>query len=202
MYDRQTDTLWSQLTGEPVFGPLVAKKLAPLRVLPLTVTTWREWLAMHPRTRVLSLETGYDRSYLPGAAYGKYFASPDLMFPVWKKTSSPLAIKEWVLVVNVESARKIYPVEALDRAALVHDRVGGRDVVLVGERAYFSGGRRFRRDGAELVDVATGDRFAVGEEGLLSSAGERLARVPSHRAFWFGAYAFYPGTEVWEPDGE
>lgn len=198
MYDRQTETLWSQLTGEPVLGSLVAKKLKPLRVLPVTVTTWREWQARHPRTRVLSLETGFDRDYRPGAAYGKYFASPDTMFPVWKKAPSSLAVKDWVVVVNIDSARKIYPLAALDRAGLVHDRVGGQDIVLIGERAYHSGGRRFRRDKEMLIDIATGEPFDVTEEALLSSRGSRLSRVPSHRAFWFGAYAFYPGTELWQ----
>ena len=200
MYDRQTGTLWSQLTGEPVLGPLLSKRIAPLRVLPLTSTTWREWLAKHPRTRVLRLETGYDRDYRPGAAYGKYFASPDTMFPVWKKPPASLEVKDWVLVVNVGSVRKIYPVGELAQMALVHDRVGGREIVLVGERAYFSDGRRFDRRGNALVDVATGESFTIEEERLAPAEGEGLPRVPAHRAFWFGAYAFYPGTEVWQPD--
>lgn len=187
MYDRQTNTLWSQLTGEPVMGPLVAKKLPPLRVLPLTVTTWREWFAKHPKTRVLSMETGYDRDYRPGAAYGKYFASPDLMFPVWKKVPSSLAAKEWVLVVNVGGARKIYPIDDLPK--VLHDRVGQTDIVLISERAYESRGRRFAED----------DDFTITEEALIASDGTRLPRVPSHRAFWFGAAASYPGTEVWQP---
>lgn len=199
MYDRQTQTLWSQLTGEPVFGPLVAKKLKPLRVLPVTVTSWRDWLSKHPQTRVLSLETGYKRDYRPGAAYGNYFASPGTMFPVWKTSPPFLKLKDWVLVVNIESVRKVYPIEELERARLVHDRVGGRDIVLVGERAYSSGGRRFRLEGKRLVDEATGERFGIHEQGLVSLSGESLARVPSHRAFWFGAYAFYPGTELWQP---
>lgn len=202
MYDRQTQTLWSQLTGEPVLGPLAATGLAPLRVLPLTATPWREWKAMHPRTRVLSLETGYERDYRPGAAYGKYFASPETMFPVWKKPPSDLAVKDWVLVVVVEAARKIYPVDALARAGLVHDRIADRDIVLVEERAFETGGRRFRREAAQLVDTANEESFAMTEEALVSASGTRLRRLPSHRAFWFGAYAFYPGTALWQPSGE
>lgn len=200
MYDRQTGTLWSQLTGEPVFGRLVASRMSPLRVLAVTVTTWREWLAMHPRTKVLSLDTGYDRNYRPGAAYGKYLASPDTMFPVWKKAPASLAVKDWVLVVNVASTRKIYPIKELLGRELVHDRVAGQELVLLGERAYFSRGRRFERRGSDLADIATGERFVVEEERLVSATGESLPRIPAHRAFWFGAYAFYPGTEVWQPD--
>lgn len=199
MYDRQTGTLWSQLTGEPVFGSLVSKTIAPLHVLPLTITTWSEWLAKHPRTRVLDLNTGYERDYRPGAAYGKYFASPNTMFPVWKKPDAVLAIKDWVLVVNVASVRKIYPIAELARRALIHDRVAGRDIVLIGERVYFRDGRRLERRGDELVDAASGESFTIEEERLVSGTTS-LERVPSHRAFWFGASAFYPGTELWQAD--
>lgn len=197
MYDRQTQTLWSQLTGEPVLGPLVSRRIAPLRVLPLLSTTWREWLTRNPGTRVLSLRTGHVRDYRPGAAYGKYLASPGTMFPVWKKAPDTLEVKEWVLVVNVEGSRKIYPIDELQRAGLVHDRIGVHEVVLVMERAYFTAGRRFRRDGEVLEDQISGERFLIGEEELVSPGGTRLKRLPAHRAFWFGAYAFYPGTEVW-----
>lgn len=42
IYDWQTNSLWSHLTGEPVIGPLVGKGKT-LTVLPLTITTWWEW---------------------------------------------------------------------------------------------------------------------------------------------------------------
>jgi len=199
MYDRQTQTLWSQLTGEPVFGSLVTKKLQPLRVLPLTVTTWGEWRTMHPQTKVLSRRTGFDRDYRPGAAYGAYFASPELMFPVWKRVPSSLAAKDWVLVVSVGSARRIYPLDDLPKGAPVHDRIGETEIVVAGERAYLSGGRKFRLEGNVLIDGESEERFAIREDALVAPSGERLARLASHRAFWFGAAAFYPGTEVWEP---
>jgi hypothetical protein len=200
MYDRQTSTLWSQLTGEPVVGALVGKA-APLRVLPLTVTTWREWREKHPRTRVLSLETGHVRDYTPGAAYGKYVASRETMFPVWKRpAASPLAPKDWVLVVSAGPVRRIYPLEALSRAGLVHDRIGDQEVVLAGERAYAADGRRMEMRGGQLVDATTGERFTIEEERLAGASGTTLPRLPAHRAFWFGAYAFYPGTEVWQPE--
>src|SRR5262249_49792247 len=52
MLDRQTRTLWSNLTGEPVLGPLAASGFR-LQILPLTVTTWGEWRSRHPATTVL-----------------------------------------------------------------------------------------------------------------------------------------------------
>ena len=49
MYDEATLSLWSNLTGEPVAGALVGRRIA-LPMLPLTVTTWGDWKARHPNT--------------------------------------------------------------------------------------------------------------------------------------------------------
>ncbi len=53
MYDRQTDSLWSQLLGEAVQGEMVGTKL---EFLPAWMTTWEEWKALHPNT--LALDKG------------------------------------------------------------------------------------------------------------------------------------------------
>ena len=83
MYDRQTRTLWNQLTGEPVLGELVGEDVG-LTILPIVLTSWKSWLEQHPDTLVLSLNTQFGRTYELGAAYGNYFASSDTMFPVWQ----------------------------------------------------------------------------------------------------------------------
>ena len=50
MYDRETGSLWSQLAGEAVHGPM---KGTPLEVVPAIQTTWKHWREMHPETRVV-----------------------------------------------------------------------------------------------------------------------------------------------------
>jgi hypothetical protein len=211
MYDHQTNSLWSNLSGEPVLGPLVGRGKR-LRILPLSVTSWGEWRERHPETRVLSLATGYRRDYRPGAAYGKYFASPDPMFPVWKRApeGEGLAPKAWLWAVQLEDGRrKAYPLDELLRRPILHDEVRGTPVLLLTDpesesvRVYETGGRRFRPDGAGgLVDEATGQAFEVGEEALRAEDGTRLGRLGGHRAYWFGWYAFFPGTELYRPGDE
>ncbi len=39
MYDRQTESLWSQIRREAVAGPITGEKL---KVLPSTLTTWEK----------------------------------------------------------------------------------------------------------------------------------------------------------------
>jgi hypothetical protein len=47
--DRQTNTLWSQMWGEPVLGPLAESGIR-LKALPLVATTWGDWRRTHPHT--------------------------------------------------------------------------------------------------------------------------------------------------------
>ena len=55
MYDQATQCLWNQFTGRPVVGPLTGSGIE-LEVLPVTIASWRDWLAAQPKTKVLSLD--------------------------------------------------------------------------------------------------------------------------------------------------
>ena len=87
MYDRLTNSLWNQLTSEPVIGPLWDSGIK-LDFFPVILTTWEEWLELHPDTTVLDQETGlYPAAFYapeedPQAIYYAYFNAPETMFPV------------------------------------------------------------------------------------------------------------------------
>lgn len=129
MYDRQTNTLWNHLTGEPVIGKLATSGIR-LERLPIVVTTWGAWKRQHPATTVLDPETGHLRPYTPGAAYGRYFASTRTMFPVWRRNSL-LHDKARVFTLLIDGRPKAYALEAIDRAGgVVNDCFAGRDLVV------------------------------------------------------------------------
>ena len=54
MYDRQTDSLWGQIIGEAIQGPM---KGTTLEFIPAIHTTWEDWKRLHPDT--LALRKGY-----------------------------------------------------------------------------------------------------------------------------------------------
>ncbi len=206
MYDRQGYSLWSNLTGEPVVGRLAGSP-ARLAVLPMTLTTWRDWVERHPATRVLDLEAlrrQYPFDYRPGAADR---ARAGVSFPVWLR-SDRLAGDDEVFTLRLGGAAKAYPVAAVLAAGVVNDELGGEPLVLVGDpgseavRAYRRGVHRFRAAPAagRLLDEE-GRAWRVAEGGLEPPAAELepLERLAGHVAFWFGWYAFYPQTEVWAP---
>ena len=129
MYDRATNTLWNQLTGEPVIGKLVGSKIK-LTVLPVVLTSWAEWKRQHPDTKVLDINTGYERPYQVGATYGRYFASPGTMFPVWLQRRA-LARKARIYAIQIDGRAKAYPLDALNRAGgVVNDTLGSYPLVV------------------------------------------------------------------------
>ena len=194
MYDRQTDSLWDQFTGQPVSGALYRSGIT-LNVLPLVTTKWAAWRARHPQTKVLSLVTGYQRDYGPGVAYREYFGSPDLMFPAALR-SDGLAQKDVVFGIRAPGGVKAWPLSRFLPGRVINDRVGFLDVVVFGDaatrsvRAYDSGGRRFAA-GATDDELREADqsgvdrRWKVTEAALVGPNGETLPRLPGHLAYWF-----------------
>ncbi|HEY2738765.1 MAG TPA: DUF3179 domain-containing protein [Thermoanaerobaculia bacterium] len=210
MIDRATQTLWLQITGEPVLGPLAANP-APLTMLPLTLTTWGAWKRLHPDTTVLQLTAAFGARwgyrYTPGAAD---LAREGVAFPVWQR-SRLLEQNELVFGVRVLDRAKAWPVNKIIQEGVLNDRLGRQEdtnLVLLGDpdsravRAYRRTGHTFKAgpDPSTVLDEA-GRPWVVTEESLLPPAGAEdakpLARLPGHVAFWFAWFGFHPQTEVW-----
>ena len=216
MYDQATRTLWNQFTGKPVFGPL-ADSDVELERLPSVLTSWAAWIEQHPETKVLSLDTGYERPYELGAAYGQYFSSDTTLFPVWQRRDD-LTAKERVFGLETDGIAKAYPLGKLVEQRVVNDEHAGQPVVLIASRgtvdvwpdpaSYEAGGevRAFER-GTHTFAASTrqnrltdetGVSWELTEDALVGPAQQRLERLDGHLAYWFGWYAFYPRTELYE----
>ena len=104
LYDRETETLWSQILSKAVSGRLVDKKL---EVIPSSHTSWQAWKKKHPNTKVLSNETGFVRDY-QRSPYGTYDSDVSTYFPVEFK-SKKYHPKERVLGISLKGQHKVYP---------------------------------------------------------------------------------------------
>jgi len=96
LYDRGTLSLWSQLLSKAVSGPLKGRHLD---ALPVMHTSWADWRARHPRTVVLSRDTGFPRDY-GRDPYAAYAESERIMFPVGR-TNRSLHPKERVIGISL-----------------------------------------------------------------------------------------------------
>ncbi len=127
LYDRKTDSLWSQIKGKAVTGPLMG---ARLKLLSSTQTTWREWKKTHPETLVLSQNTGYSRDY-DRDPYMGYYTSSRLMFGV-KNRNQAYHPKERVLGLELGGKFKAYPFSELAKAKQpVTDKLNGATVTVI-----------------------------------------------------------------------
>ena len=143
LFDRQTESLWSQMMSQAISGPMRGERL---QMLPLVHTSWSEWLAEHPQTLVLSRNTGFSRDYNRDP-YAGYVDSKGVWFPVAKKDPR-YHPKERVLGVELEGRFKAYPFAELSASSSeIRDRFANRDLTLrynpkgPSARVYDAGGK-------------------------------------------------------------
>lgn len=167
LYDRATQSLWSQIMQTAISGPLVGTRL---RSVPLTHTSWGDWRRRHPATEVLSADTGFARDYARDP-YDGYERVQKLMFDVQHRDDR-FPPKEWVLGIEVNGTYKAYPFSVLahtvDAGGELRDTVAGRPLRIRYDRAHGT---------AEAFD-AQGRAW------------------PGTMAFWFAWVAFHPRTDV------
>ncbi|MBI2449345.1 DUF3179 domain-containing protein [Candidatus Pacearchaeota archaeon] len=103
MYDRQTDSLWSQVLGGAIKGPL---KGTYLQIYPSSIIEFGEAKKLYPDMKVLSAETGYSRNYQINP-YSGYETSDDIWFGV-EYDDRRLEPKEIIYTISVDGVFKAY----------------------------------------------------------------------------------------------
>jgi len=127
LYDRATDSLWSQLLSKAISGKL---KGVELEMLNLTHTSWQAWQEQYPQTLILSDKTGYKRDY-SHSPYGNYEQSQSLYFPV-KKLNLEYHPKEYVLGLKLSGKQKVYPFAQLAKLKSPYkDSFAGKEVTII-----------------------------------------------------------------------
>ncbi len=126
LYDRNTESLWSQILGKAISGTASGKGL---EYIPTLFTTWKKWKEMYPNTTVLSTNTGYIRDYSRDP-YDGYENTEQLMFPV-KNKSDVLPAKENVIGIEMNGHFRAYPYSALKKKkAEFSDEINGETIVI------------------------------------------------------------------------
>ncbi|VAW59406.1 hypothetical protein MNBD_GAMMA11-3260 [hydrothermal vent metagenome] len=125
LYDRATESLWSQIMAQAISGKRKGEKLSMLVV---ENTHWENWLKKHPNTLVLSTRTGFGRDY-NRSPYGSYDSSGALYFPV-SSQSRRYHPKEKVIGIQINENFKAYPFVELSKSGsrIISDEVGGEKI--------------------------------------------------------------------------
>ena len=167
LYDRQTESLWSQLLEKAVSGPFKAQNLT---LLPSMHTTFEHWLQLHPESLVLSENTGFKRDY-DRDPYQGYSETKRLYFDVSNTSAHSLHPKQWVLGLKLNEVSKAYPLNILKEGKLsrVIEEIDGQQVIIE-------------------YNQQANTAFATDLEGNV---------LPTVLSYWFAWYTFNPQTQLY-----
>ena len=207
LYDRETDSNWSQMLNLCVNGELTGKEATPIHVVE---TTWQTWKQLYPQSLILSTDTGYSRDYSI-YPYGNYKTSDSLLFSV-SNLDSRLHKKERVHGIIVGEKTRVYPINTFDDPIkVINETFNDVQIVVAGsaEKNFAVSFERKLPDGTLLSfnpvegelpvimmdnEGTKWDIFGNGISGPRASI--KLTPTSSFIAYWFAWAAFYPGAEI------
>lgn len=222
LYDRQTRSYWLHYSGVCVNGRMAGTQL---ELLPVSVTSFREFKSSFPQGRVLSRYTGHRRRYgrNPYVGYGRPDERP-LLF-LGEELDNRVLPKEKVIGVKSNHRVMAYPYSLFygQNREVIHDELEGLEIVV-----FFARGTNSPLDAASISfsrDIGSGGvyspyvggerlHFYAGEEGFLDKQtgstwsmlgkclqgrykGRELKVIKHHDTFWFAWSTFFPETQVY-----
>jgi hypothetical protein len=170
MYDRKTDSYWSQVLGEAIVGEMTGTKLD---VLPSDLVRFGAWKAMHQNGQVLSQNTGATRLY-GSSPYGGYFNVTGFAYAMASTKDERMSRDTFVFGIEIDDETKAYATDLIQERGEAVDEFAGKTIVL--------------RYDAELEVSRMFERRSDGTE----------KRINPISGFWFSWVTAHPDTEVWE----
>ncbi len=214
MYDRETDSLWQQITGEAIVGTLTGKRLP---VITGRTVPFKDFAESFPKGEVLARPAGssapYGTSLYSGYEFGRQSRTPGAL-----AVAPGIAPLDRVLLLVRDEDQVAYSFEALQAQGVWENKIAGDRVVIffdsdlqsamdrkqitesraVGAAAayfpYLDGKLlRFKRKRGEIIDKETKSTWNVLGQAIAGPlAGRRLEPLPSATMFAFAAATFYP----------
>ena len=228
MYDRSSETLWQQFTGEGIVGQYTGERLT---FLPSSIVSFSDFRAGFPDGKVLSINTGFGSAYTGNSyeAYDQIGQDPYLFLDFDgevqdKEIDRRLPAMERVVSISSEDLDIAYPLSILSEVGVINDTQGDVDLVIfhtfgtssafyntfaqrfddVGATGAFSPILKgqmltFSKEGDDIVDDQTGTLWNILGQGIEGPlTGEQLEAIIHGDHFWFSWAAFKPDTLLYE----
>ena len=204
MYDRQTDSLWSQFLGEAIKGPHEGKKLD---LVPSQLTRWSAWMEEYPDTLALDIHGPAFDQYL------NYYVGPSAGILGQSNRDERLLSKDLVVGIVGGDSQRAYAHKHLTKPRVLNDAFEGSEIVVAidlnsGSTGVFDRTVEGRTltfvqgdEPEQMSDVETGSSWSK-LSGLATGGdmqGKRLEPFPYFNAFWFGWSDYFPNTELYDP---
>ncbi len=182
-YDHTTGSVWSQVWGQSIAGPL---KGTTLDLIPASIVPWGTWQTEHPNTLAMINDKG-------GFFGGR----------------QQLARDGWVVGITLGEYSKAYHYPALAEVGVINDFIGPYPITLYTDPDSRNVHAYLRQvddtvltlaladNGQHLVDAETGSRWDISrglaQEGALQ--GQTMLLVPYISSFDWAWLDFYPNSE-------
>ena len=221
MYDRQTESLWQQFTGEAIVGVMTGQQLM---MIPSGLIGFEQFQAAYPAGKILSKETGYSREYgrNPYPGYDDIRNNPFLFRDPLDERLPAMAR---VVTVSDGKYHNAYPVELLEKLRVIHHQLGNQAVVIFHQDGVSSALDTTRIANGDdvgatgvfvplvgkqeltfikergFVDEQTGSHWNIVGQAILGPLkGKQLERLVHADQFWFSWGAFRPDTLIYQVD--
>jgi hypothetical protein len=142
MYDRDTESLWQQITGEAIVGDMVG---SALKSVPAQIVSFGQFRSAYENGLVLSRNTGFQRNYgrNPYLGYDDISKRP---FMYRGQNDDRLQPMEKVVTVTINSESRAYQYTVTQQRRVINDKVGGRQIVV-----FHADGAASALDGPEIA---------------------------------------------------
>ena len=222
MWDRQSETLWQQISGTGVIGEYAGTELT---LVPTSIVSFGDFSATHPDGLSLSRETGFGTNYgtNPYTGYSSGAGPIPAFFP--EELDDRLPPMARVVSVIDGDAVTAYPFSAVSETGLIADQVGDLSIAIfwggattdaldeqsianseqIGSAiAYLAEfedqSLTFTANGDDtFTDAETGATWNLLGAGIAGeNEGETLTIAPHRNEFWFAFAGFFPEGKLWE----
>jgi hypothetical protein len=209
--DKETGSRWQQSSLQAISGPLQGEHL---ELYPFLLTSWKEWLRLHPQTLVLEPLPGYaeripakNAQLRAGYPVGK--SAPDDV--LHRDDRLPAYTK--IIGLTAGGATRAFPLDALERVRVLNEELGGQPILVVHQpesettTAFVAraNGRRLTFEEAAagataLIDRETRSRWdPYGNCTSGPLQGARLEPLILQPEYWFAWVEFRPKTTIFAP---
>lgn len=219
MYDRQTDSLWQQFTGQALVGDYVTTSLKPI---PSNVVSFKEFYSTYPNGKVLSKNTGYLREYgtNPYVNYDQITNQPLFFKGIIDRR---LPAMQRILGIQIENNAVAYPLYTLQAYPIIYNKLDnveyvifynkgmnsaldspiiseGKDIGMTGVFIPYVNGQRLnftKNNINQIIDTNTNSIWSIlGKAVSGPLKGTQLSPIVHGDVFWFAWSSFFPNTSL------
>ena len=204
MYDRTSDSLWSQALAQGIVGKYAG---VDLQRIPFDVANWKEWKQLYPESKVLSRDTGSSRPY--GAdPYGDYYTNSEVLFPI-PNQDDRLGLKEIIIGLENNGQYKAYKLQDVEDKKIINDQINNKPIVLFSLFPFMVRAfdplvddqvlqLKYNPQNNTFIDIHTESEWNFDGEAINGEMkGKNLVRLPYDEGFWFEWVAFHPDTKLY-----